>query len=175
MTFQDLENQKTPIRWVVYDVDFKTGKVRWEREAAAGVPAQTRHQKNSYAAETPVTDGERVYAYFGNVGLFAFDMNGKLVWSQKVTPVKTRTGFGSAGSPILHEDRVILVNDNDEQSYIAAYDKRTGKELWRTDRDEKSNWATPFVWRNDRRRRRSSPPAPTRSGPTTWTASSCGS
>jgi outer membrane protein assembly factor BamB len=78
-------------------------------------------------------------------------MDGKPVWSQKATPVKTRTGFGSAASPILHGDRVIHVNDNDEQSYIAAYDKRTGKELWRTGRDEGSNWATPFVWQNDRR------------------------
>jgi outer membrane protein assembly factor BamB len=151
MTFQDLENQKTPIKWVVYDVDFKTGKIRWQQEAATAVPAQSRHQKNSYASETPVTDGERVYAYFGNVGLFAYDMAGKLVWSQKATPVKTRTGFGSAGSPILHNDRIILVNDNDEQSYIAAYDKRTGKELWKTLRDEHSNWSTPFIWQNDRR------------------------
>src|SRR5262245_11830956 len=151
MTFQDLESQKTPIKWVVYDVDFKTGKIRWQQDAATAVPPQTRHQKNSYASETPVTDGERVYAYFGNVGLFAYDMTGKLVWSQKATPVKTRTGFGSAGSPILHNDRIILVNDNDEQSYIAAYDRRTGKELWRTNRDEHSNWSTPFVWQNDRR------------------------
>ena len=151
MTFQDLENQKTPIKWVVYDIDFKTGKIRWQQDAATAVPAQTRHQKNSYASETPVTDGERVYAYFGNVGLFAYDMNGKLVWSQKATPVKTRTGFGAAASPILHNDRLILVNDNDEQSYIAAYDKRTGKELWRTNRDEHSNWSTPFIWQNDRR------------------------
>jgi outer membrane protein assembly factor BamB len=151
MTFQDLEKTASAQRWMVYDVDFRTGKVRWEREAATGVPAQPRHQKNSYAAETPVTDGERVYAYFGNVGLFAFDLTGKPVWSQKVATVKTRTGFGSAASPILHDDRVILVNDNDDQSYIAAYDKRTGRELWRTDRDEGSNWATPFVWQNDRR------------------------
>jgi outer membrane protein assembly factor BamB len=151
MTFQDLEKTTAPQRWMLYDIDFRSGKVRWEREAATAVPAQTRHQKNSYAAETPVTDGERVYAYFGNVGLFAVDMNGKPVWEQRVTPVKTRTGFGSAASPILHRDRVIIVNDNDEQSYIAAYDARTGKELWRTMRDEASNWATPFVWENERR------------------------
>ena len=151
MTFQDLETAKTPLRWMVYDIDLKTGKVRWEREAATGVPAESRHQKNSYAAETPVTDGERVYAYFGNVGLFAFDMNGEPVWSQKATAVKTRTGFGAAASPILHGDRVIHVNDNDDQSYIAAYDARTGRELWKTPRDERSNWSTPFVWQNDRR------------------------
>ena len=69
-------------RWMVYDVDFKTGRIRWERQVAEAVPSQPRHQKNSYAAETPVTDGERVYAYFGNVGLFAFDMNGTPLWSK---------------------------------------------------------------------------------------------
>jgi outer membrane protein assembly factor BamB len=151
MSLKDLEDQKSPLRWMVYDIDFNTGNVRWAQEAATGVPAQSRHQKNSYAAETPVTDGERVYAYFGNVGLFAYDFAGKLLWSQRVTPVRTRTGFGSAASPVVHDGRLILVNDNDEQSYIAAYDARTGKELWRTARDEGSNWATPFVWQNDRR------------------------
>jgi outer membrane protein assembly factor BamB len=151
MTAKDLETVSAPLRWVVYDIDFKSGKVRWEREAATGVPAQPRHQKNSYAAETPVTDGERVYAYFGNVGLFAFDMTGKPLWSKPMTPVKTRTGFGSAASPVLHNDRVIILNDNDEQSYLAAYNKVTGAELWRVTRDEGSNWTTPFVWRNDRR------------------------
>jgi outer membrane protein assembly factor BamB len=151
MTAKDLELATTPIRWLVYDVDFKTGKVRWEREAASGVPPQARHQKNSYAAESPVTDGERVYVHFGNVGLFAYDMSGQLVWSQKITPVKVRDGFGSAASPILHNGRLIHVNDNEEQSYIAAYDARTGREVWRTNRDERSNWATPFVWQNARR------------------------
>src|SRR5436190_19130275 len=90
MTFQDLESQKTPIKWVVYDVDFKTGAIRWQQDAATAVPAQSRHQKNSYASETPVTDGERVYAYFGNVGLFAYAMAGRLVWSANATPGKTR-------------------------------------------------------------------------------------
>jgi outer membrane protein assembly factor BamB len=151
MTFKDIESSTTPLRWVIYDIDLATGKIRWEREAATGVPPQPRHQKNSYAAETPVTDGERVYVYFGNVGLFAFDMTGKPLWSRPFQPVATRTGFGSAASPVLHGDRLIVVNDNEDQSYIAAYHKQTGAELWRTNRDEGSNWATPFVWQNDRR------------------------
>ena len=74
MTFMDLSKPSASHRWVVYDVDFKTGNLRWERTVHTGVPAKSRHLKNSYAAETPVTDGERVYAYFGDVGLFAFDM-----------------------------------------------------------------------------------------------------
>ncbi|HEX9003944.1 MAG TPA: PQQ-binding-like beta-propeller repeat protein, partial [Blastocatellia bacterium] len=69
-------------RWMVYGVDFKTGKIAWEREVFRTVPKTSRHLKNSYASETPVTDGERVYAYFGNVGLFCFDMNGKPLWNR---------------------------------------------------------------------------------------------
>ena len=151
MTRRALTTPATALRWVVYDIDFETGKVRWEREVARGLPARSRHQKNTYATETPVTDGERVYAYFGNVGLFAFDMDGTPVWSKPISPVDVRTGFGSAASPVLHDDRVIVVSDNEGQSYIAAYDTASGRELWRTDRQEGSNWATPYVWQNDRR------------------------
>jgi len=131
---------------MVHDLDFATGKLRWSKEVKSGAPPQPRHLKNSYASETPVTDGERVYFYFGSVGLFAFDMKGTPVWSKPLGPFKTRNGWGTAASPVLHRDRLYLVNDNDEQSFLAAYDKRTGAELWRVNRDEGTNWATPFVW-----------------------------
>ena len=137
--------------WVVYDVDLKTGKVRWQREVGTAVPAQPKHMKNSYASETPVTDGERIYAYFASAGLFAFDMTGKPVWSKPLMPVKMRQGWGSASSPVIHEGRVFVVSDNEERSFLVAYDGKTGRELWRVDRDEASSWATPFVWKNDRR------------------------
>ena len=151
MSGRDIGSSSDPHRWVVYDVDFKTGAIRWERTVRTAVPAESKHQKNSYASETPVTDGERVYAYFGNAGLFAFDLSGTPVWSKPMGPFKVRTGWGSAGSPIVHKDRVYIVNDNEEQSFIAAYDARTGAEAWRVNRDEGSNWTTPFVWENARR------------------------
>lgn len=140
-----------PHRWMVYDVDFRTGKIRWEREVSSAPPARAKHLKNSYASETPVTDGERVYFYFGNAGLFVFDLNGRPVWSKPLGPFKTRNNWGTGASPVLHGDRVYVLNDNDEQSFLAAYDKRTGAEIWRTNRAEGTNWATPFVWENDRR------------------------
>ncbi|MCC2667572.1 MAG: outer rane biosis protein [Armatimonadetes bacterium] len=132
--------------WKVYCLDVRTGKVRWERTVFESKPNTPRHLKNSYASETPVTDGERVYAYFGNLGVFCFDMDGKPVWSKRLEPHATRFGWGTAASPVLHRDRLYLVNDNEERSSLAALDKRTGKEIWRVERDEKSNWATPYVW-----------------------------
>ena len=151
MTFMDVSKPSVPHRWVLYDVDLKTGRIRWERVAHTGVPAKSRHLKNSYAAETPVTDGERVYVYFGDVGLFAYDMDGKLLWSRPMDALETQTGFGHAASPVVDDSRVYIVNDNEEQSFIAAYDKRTGEQVWRVDRKEASNWTTPLVWKNDLR------------------------
>jgi outer membrane protein assembly factor BamB len=138
-------------RWMVYAVDWKTGKIVWEREVHRGVPASAHHLKNTYASETPVTDGERVYAYFGNLGLFVFDMEGKPVWSQPWGPFRTRYGWGTASSPVLYKDRIYVVNDNDDRSFLAVLDKRTGKQIWRVERDEASNWSTPYIWENDRR------------------------
>ena len=138
-------------RWVVYCIDFKTGKTLWEREVFRGVPKQSRHLKNSYASETPVTDGERVYAYFGNVGLFVFDMNGKPVWSKNFDALNTLYGWGTAASPVLHQGRLYVVNDNESKSHLTAYDKKTGAVIWSVDRDEPTNWSTPFVWDNGKR------------------------
>jgi len=92
-----------------------------------------------------------VYAYFGNVGLFALDMSGKPVWSRPMDAFETLTGFGHAKSPVVDDRHVFIVNDNEEHSYMAAYDKRTGNQVWRVDRKETSNWTTPLVWKNERR------------------------
>ena len=136
---------------LVLCLDLKTGRELWRREAYAGTAPNRLHVKNTFASETPVTDGERVYAYFGNIGLFSYDMEGKRLWSTNWPAVKTRNGWGSAGSPVLHGDRIFIVNDNDEKSFAVALDTKTGRQLWRVDRAEKSNWATPYVWENEKR------------------------
>jgi outer membrane protein assembly factor BamB len=136
-------------RWMVYAIDFTNGRIRWQQEVHRARPASPRHLKNSYASETPVSDGERVYAYFGNVGLFVFDLHGRPVWSKRFDTVAMRNGWGTAASPILHRGRLYIVNDNDTASFVVALDARTGRELWRSARDERSNWATPFVWEVD--------------------------
>jgi outer membrane protein assembly factor BamB len=138
-------------RWMVYAVNFQTGKIMWEREVFKGIPKSSRHLKNSFASETPVTDGERVYAYFGNVGLFVFDMKGTLLWKQMFEPKKTRFGWGTAASPVVYKDRIYIVNDNDEQSVLLALDKKTGKQIWKVDREVGTNWATPYIWESGQR------------------------
>lgn len=137
--------------WKVLGIKLSSGRVLWERVVHRGRPPAPVHLKNSYATETPVTDGERVYACFGNVGVFCLDLEGRPVWSVPLPPRATRCGWGTAASPVLHGDRLYLVNDNEEQSWLAALDKRTGKEVWRVERDEKSNWSTPYVWENEQR------------------------
>ena len=132
-------------------LDLLSGKVLWDKAVHQG-PADTAiHLKNSFASETPVTDGERVYAYFGNLGLYCLDFEGGVVWSRPFEPRAIRNGWGTAASPVLHEDRLFILNDNDDESYLLCLDKRTGEEVWREVRDEGSNWSTPFIWQNDRR------------------------
>jgi outer membrane protein assembly factor BamB len=138
-------------QWKVVCLDLADGRVLWEQLAHQGVPTTTHHLKNSYASETPVTDGQRVYAYFGNVGLYCYDLDGKPLWKKEIEPHKTRFGWGTAASPVVYQDRVYLVNDNDEESYLLALDAKTGEQVFRVERDEKSNWATPYIWKNSQR------------------------
>lgn len=138
-------------RWLVLCLDVNSGQTLWEREAAKGKPETTVHIKNSYASETPVTDGERVYAYFGNKGLYCYDFAGELIWQREFEPMPTQFGWGTAASPILHGDRLFVINDNEQASYLLCLNKHTGDELWKIERDEDSNWATPFIWENGSR------------------------
>ena len=138
-------------RWLVLALDVDTGETRWTREVHRGIPPGPRHLKNTYASETPVTDGESVFVSFGNVGVFCLDLDGTLRWAVEVEPVATRNGWGTAASPVLHDGRLYVVNDNDDQSYLVALSAETGAELWRVERDEGSNWSTPYVWETGER------------------------
>lgn len=145
----------TPIEaeqaWQVLCLDRATGAVQWTTTVHTGVPKTPIHIKNSYASETPITDGKHVFVAFGNLGLYTLDFEGKLVWEFPLTPVTTRYGWGPAASPVLHGDRLYYVSDNEDQSYLLGLDKSTGKEVFRVNRDEKSNWSTPFVWKHEGR------------------------
>lgn len=144
------------IRYMVFALDARSGKIIWQQEAHRGAPFGGRHRKNTYASETPVTDGERVYASFGgNVGIFCYTMNGKLLWKHTWQPQPIYLDFGTASSPVVHDGRVYQLHDNDGQSFFAALDAKTGKELWNVARTDnapmKSGWATPFIWKHDGR------------------------
>ncbi len=134
------------IRWVVTCLDAATGMTRWETVIARGPPPGPVHVKNSYASETPVTDGERIYVAFAGIGIVCLDMHGHRVWEHRWKPRTMRSGWGPAASPALHGNRLYVVNDNEDDSFMSALDARTGREIWRIARDEKSNWSTPFVW-----------------------------
>lgn len=137
--------------WKVLCYDLESGKLIWERQVHEGVPTSSIHLKNTYASETPATDGERVYVYFGNVGVFCLDLDGQPVWEARWPALRTANGWGTGGSPVVHGDHLYVLNDNEEQSYLAALDKRNGKEVWRAAREDGSSWSTPFVWHNDQR------------------------
>lgn len=152
----EMPSEASELRYVLYALDAETGKVKWEREAVKMTPNAGRHRKNTYASETPFTDGERIYASFGqNVGLFVFSMDGKPLWQKRWPTQQIYLDFGTASSPVVHDGRVYLLHDSEELSYITALDAKTGDEIWRTERPNtglpKSSWMTPFVWKNAHR------------------------
>jgi outer membrane protein assembly factor BamB len=141
----------TKHKFVVYRIDAASGKIVWERTAFEGVPRIKRHQKSSHANPTPATDGKHLIALFGSEGLYAYDLDGNLLWKKDLGVLDSgyfqvptaQWGFGS--SPIIHDGRVIVQADVQKDSFLAAFDVKTGKELWRTKRGDVPTWSTPTV------------------------------
>ena len=137
--------------WQVVCLDTASGSQIWKCELASGLPKSAIHLKNSYASETPVTDGESIYAYFGACGLFCLDLDGNVLWENNPGQFKMRDGWGTSSSPVVDDSYVFVLCDNEQQSFLVAYDKLTGDEIWRREREEKSSWASPFLWHNSQR------------------------
>lgn len=136
-------------RWMVYDIGLESGEMRWERELFEGVPSIKRHLKSSFASETAVTDGERVYVYFGSAGVVgAIDFDGDVVWTRELGVFNGPQEFAPAASPVLHEDRLYVLNDNTTESFLLALDTATGDVVWRVVREEVENWSSPLIWEN---------------------------
>ncbi len=128
-------------------LDRSTGTVLW-RETAPASKIEPAHRIATPASSTPATDGERVYAYFGSFGLLAYDLNGKELW--RVPLPAPMVEFGTGTSPILAGERVILVSDQDQGSFLLAVDRRTGKTIWRVERPEfRRSFSTPTLWKNE--------------------------
>lgn len=138
-------------RWEVHCLDRESGKILWTQVAAEHEPITGNHVSNTYASETPVTDGERVYAYFGMNGVFCYDLTGHLLWSRDLGAYRTFANWGSSSSPAFDGERLFVLCDNEERSFLVALDPKTGKDLWRIARRERSTWSTPILWRNSRR------------------------
>jgi outer membrane protein assembly factor BamB len=157
VTARDIELPKeVMLHYFLYCLNLKSGNLEWKQEFHTGRPPGGRHRKNSFVSETPVTDGKAVFVYVANLGLYAFDLNGKALWRAPQETMPMYLDFGTGSSPVLAGELVIIVNDNEKQPFIAAYDRKTGKEVWKKDRDvgatgptpARSGWATPYVWRH---------------------------
>jgi outer membrane protein assembly factor BamB len=135
-------------RWEVYCLSAADGKVLWKQTAQEGKPRTPKQASNTYATETPVTDGERVYAYFGMTGVFCYDFTGKQLWKADLGAYSTAMGHGTGSSPALDGDHLFIQCDNEEKSFLVALDTKTGKELWRTPRRDRTGYSTPLVWKN---------------------------
>ncbi len=121
------------------------GGVVWEKVLREEVPHEGTHMTATWASNSPITDGEHIFAYFGSRGLYCLDMDGNLIWQKDFGDMQTRRGFGEGSSPALHGDTLVVNWDHEGDSFIVALDKRTGKELWRRDRDEVTSWSTPLI------------------------------
>ena len=131
--------------FAVLAIDRKSGKILWRNDLHKELPHEGTHPTGTWASNSPVTDGTHVYAFFGSRGLYCLDMKGNVVWKKNLGKMTIKLGFGEGSSPALAGDRLILNWDHEGQSFIIALDKKTGKELWKADRDEGTSWATPLV------------------------------
>ena len=141
----------TPHEWRLYALDKKSGTVRWQHTVLTAIPKIKRHTKATHANSTVATDGERVVAFFGSEGLHAFDMNGKPLWKKDLGVldagyyVAPDAQWGTGSSPVIHDGVVVVQADVQKGSFIAAFDARDGRELWRRTRDDVPTWSTPTV------------------------------
>jgi outer membrane protein assembly factor BamB len=121
------------------------GKILWQKAVNEEVPQEATHDLGSWASGSPVTDGEHVYAYFGSRGLYCLDMEGNLKWERDFGQMNKRMEFGEGASPSLWGNTLIVLWDHEGDSFIYALDKRTGKDIWKAARDERTSWSTPNV------------------------------
>ncbi|MDA8018214.1 MAG: PQQ-binding-like beta-propeller repeat protein [Thermoanaerobaculia bacterium] len=137
--------------WKMISLDKRTGEVRWTHDAAKGAPRSAHHFKATQANSTPATDGKIVVAMLGSEGLFAWDMDGKLLWKKDLGTLDVGWFYdpsyewGFSSSPILHDGKVILQADDNRHAFLAAYDAKTGEQVWKTERDNLPSWGTPTL------------------------------
>lgn len=138
--------QLVKLSFQLFCFDRETGELKWKQTAVESTPHEGTHQTNGFASASPCTDGEHVYAHFGSRGLFCYNMDGELQWSRTdFGKMQTRAGFGEGSSPTIAGDKIIVPWDHEGPSALYALDKKTGKTIWKADRDEPTCWATPLI------------------------------
>jgi outer membrane protein assembly factor BamB len=137
-------------QFAVLCLDRQTGKVLWQQVAREEVPHEGyRQNEGSFASSSGLTDGKHVIAYFGSRGLYCYDLDGKLQWEQDLGKMRMAMGFGEGSSPALYRDTLLVNRDNEDNSFIIALDKNTGKTLWKKPREERTSWSTPLIIERD--------------------------
>lgn len=126
-------------------LDRATGKTLWQKVARQALPHEGKHGTGSFASPSPVTDGQNVYAYFGSQGLYCFDMDGNLKWSEDLGDMRIKNSFGEGSSPTIHGDTIVINWDHEGDDFITALDKNTGKARWKNPRQESTTWSTPLI------------------------------
>ncbi len=141
------------LQFAVACLNLNDGSLVWQKSLEQKIPPHAIHPSNSFATESPATDGERLFVYFGAIGLVAgLDLEGNELWRRDVGTFKTGNDFGTGSSLMVDEGLVFLQYDNDEKSMLLALDATTGKDVWKKDREYKTAWSSPLVWRNSQRK-----------------------
>lgn len=145
------KDMKSEHDWQIQCLDKSTGKTIWTKSVIHAKPRLGTHRDNTYASETPVSDGKHVVAYFGMMGVCCYDLEGKELWKKDLGNFQMQNNWGTSSSPVIHGNLVYLQIDNEQKSFLVAIDVATGAEKWRKDRDETSNWGSPIIWQNAKR------------------------
>ncbi|MDX8338958.1 PQQ-binding-like beta-propeller repeat protein [Draconibacterium sp. IB214405] len=135
-------------RWQLTCLDAKSGKELWKQVSFEGNPRIKKHVGSTYACETPVTDGKYVYAYYGMVGVYCYDMSGNLIWTKDLGAYPTLNGWGTGASPVVYGGMLYVLVDNEESSFLVALDAASGEEKWKVNREETTNYSSPVIWKN---------------------------
>ena len=137
------------MQFTLLALDRKTGMPAWHSSERTSRPHEGTHRDGTWAAASPVTDGEQVCAHYGSNGTACYSMDGKLLWHKDLGDMETRNAFGEGASPALHGNSLVINWDHEGPSFIVALDKRSGEEQWRVARDEPTSWSTPIVVEQD--------------------------
>ncbi|HLY15932.1 MAG TPA: PQQ-binding-like beta-propeller repeat protein [Bryobacteraceae bacterium] len=148
----DASDDVSPQQWKLLCLDRVTGKLLWDRTAYEGPPKEKRHMKATYANATPATDGKMVVAFFGSQGLYTYDLAGKLLWKRDLGRLNVGAydlpeyEWGGASSPIIYGGNVIVQCDQQKGSFLEAFDRESGRTVWKVERDELPSWGTPAIY-----------------------------